>query len=159
MVQGAGFREPQGGVQGIWAHLWKEGMSYSPEQCRTGCLYRPAHGGEGEGVFFSTEGLQYSTGKTPPCSSCCFPRRVRCNSGQHTQVQLCFQFGKTTPDSIEPLLKQATYQINYPLNILASRSGAIISINNEVFPHKEKTFRISIWQNTPFSCLFSLHPI
>lgn len=26
---------PQGSVQGIWVHLWKEGMSYSPEKSRT----------------------------------------------------------------------------------------------------------------------------
>lgn len=55
-------------------------------------------------VSFPTEGLQHSKGKTPHCSSsCCFPRRVRCNSGQYTQVQVCLQFGKAPPDPTEPL--------------------------------------------------------
>lgn len=94
-------------------------------------------------MSFPTERPQHLKGKTPHCSSCCFPRRVRCNSGQHTQVQLCFQFGNAFSDPVEPFSKQAAYQINSPLNILSPRSGAIISINNEVFPHKEKTFRIS----------------
>lgn len=106
------FQRTQGGVQSIWVHLWKEGMFYSPEQCRTGCLHRPAHGGEGEDVL-PQKGCSTPQAK-PPCSSCCLPRRVKCNSGQHTQVQLCFPFGKTTPDSIEPFLKQATYQIDSP---------------------------------------------
>lgn len=54
-------------------------------------------------VSFPTEGLQHSKAKTPHCSSSsCFPRRVRCNSGQYTQVQLCLQFGKAPSEPIEP---------------------------------------------------------
>lgn len=65
--------------------------------------------------------------------------------------------------STGPFLKQAIYQINSPWNILALRSETITSINNKVFPksagdHKEKTVRISIWQNTLLFGFFSPPP-
>lgn len=102
---------PQDGVQGIWVHLEREDVLLT-RAVQNGDVFAGLLMEEKVKMSFPTEGLQHSKGKTPHCSSCCSPRRVRCNSGQHTQVQLCFQFGKAPLDPIEPFLKQATYQIN-----------------------------------------------
>lgn len=152
IVEGAGFKEPQGGVQGVWVRPCKEGMSYSPEQSTTGCLCRPAHG-EGEDVLFHRRAAALHS-RTPHCSSCCFPSRVGCSSAQHTQVQSCFQFGKAPPDPIEPVLKHTTYQINSLWNIFAPRSGPISSINNDVFPQREDFQDFHMAKHTFFLFVF-----
>lgn len=170
---------PQGGARGTFIYPWKEGyVLLTKATSKT-----VQNGGVFTGLL--TEQKVKMPFPQKDCSTgdvqntvlhrcCCFPKECLIPwHGCHQHATGWMQLGMARRDtavlsvwesvswSIGPFRKQAIYQINSPWNILAPRSETITSINNEVFPksagdHKEKTFRISIWQNTPlFDWVFS----